>query len=190
MTNRRTLGTVFATVLVGLGLLAGVVVMATRVGDEARFVTWPVVGFTAIAAVVALLGIRAGWSRPPLLAVGSLLALFGTYLLLAAPFPLVAAVLVCLGGLAVTAGGVAAGMAAGTGTLMVAAVVLQGPAVECGASGVSSSSGPWWIEERASSSGSGSMSVGGVAEGSTRVGDRRYVYRCDGGRLVSFDRVD
>lgn len=39
-------------VVLGLPLLTAVVVMAERVGDTARFVTWPVVAFTVLAAAL------------------------------------------------------------------------------------------------------------------------------------------
>ena len=55
-----------ATGLVAAGVtavvLAGVVVAAGRVGSAARFVTWPIVGFTAIAAVTAIVGAWSGSS--------------------------------------------------------------------------------------------------------------------------------
>ena len=136
---------------VAAGLFAGVAVMADRVSTTARFVTWPVVGFTALAALTAIVGAWFGRSRPGLLVAGLLLSLPVSYILPAAPLPAIAVVLACLGGLAVrTRAGVASGMAAGVGCLMLLLVVLQGPAVECGDSSVSSNSGPWWIVSPAS----------------------------------------
>ena len=174
--------------LIALTLLAGVVAMVDRVSDPASFVTWPVVAFTAVAAVVAILGVWAGLSRPALLAAGLLPALVLSYFLPAAPLPFITVVLVCFGGLAATARGVAGGLAAGTGSLMVLFVALQGPAVECGESSVTSRA-PWWIESPNSSFNSGSMTADGVARGTIQVGDRRYAYMCKAGRLSSFDRV-
>ncbi len=174
--------------LVSLTLLAGVVAMVDRVSDPARFVTWPVIAFTAVAAVVAILGVWAGLARPALLATGLLPALVLSYFLPAAPLPFITVVLVCLGGLAATARGVAGGLAGGTGSLMVLFVVLQGPAVECGESSVTSRT-PWWIQSPNSSSGSGLMTADGVARGTIQVGDRRYAYTCEDDRLTSFDRV-
>ena len=174
--------------LFSLTLLAGLVAMVDRVSDPARFVTWPVIAFTAVAAVVAILGLWAGLARPALLATGLLPALVLSYFLPAAPLPVITVVLLCLGGLAATARGVAGGLAAGTGSLMVLFVVLQGPAVECGESSVTSRT-PWWIGSPNSSSGSGSMTADGVARGTIQVGDRRYAYTCKADRLASFDRV-
>ena len=179
----------FAAALFSLALLTAIAVMSTRVGDPARFVTWPVVAFTALAAVVGLLGVWVGRREPSLLAAGVLPALMLSYFLPVARFPFIAVVLVCLGGLAVVVGGVATGVAAGTGTLMVLFVVLQGPAVECGESSVSSGSGPWWIESPNSASGSGSLTPDGSARGTTQVGDNRYAFSCERGRLTSFERV-
>jgi hypothetical protein len=67
------------------------------------------------------------------------------YVLPAAPVTLVVGVLVGLAALAIGARGIAAGTAMTVGALMVLAVVMQGPAVECRASSVSSNSGPWWV---------------------------------------------
>jgi hypothetical protein len=184
---RRTWLRVLLAAVVAIPLALGVVLMASRVGDQARFVTWPVVAFTALAAVVAVVGTWTGSLRPALLAAGVLPAMVVSYVLPAAPFPVVAPVLVAVGAWAVAAGGIASGLAAGTGLLMVLFVVLQGPAVECGVSSVSTSSGPWWMEEPSSSSGSGSMTAGG-ADGTVQVGDHHYVYRCDGDRLTRFER--
>ncbi|HEV2811166.1 MAG TPA: hypothetical protein VGV93_12320 [Acidimicrobiales bacterium] len=174
--------------VVALPLLAGVVAMVNRASDPARLVTWPVIALTAVAAVVAILGVWAGLARPALLATGLLPAFVLSYILPAAPLPFITVVLVCLGGLAATARGVACGLAAGTGSLMVLFVVLQGPAVECGEASVTSGT-PWWIESPKSSSGSRSMTADGVARGTILVGDRRYAYACKADRLSSFDRV-
>ena len=184
---RRTWLRVLLAAVIGAPLVLGAVLTASRVGDRARFVTWPVVAFTVLAAVVAVIGTWTGSRRPSLLAAGALAAMAVSYFLPAAPFPIVALVLVAIGAWAVAAGGVASGFAAGTGLLMVLFVVLQDPAVECGASSVSASSGPWWVEEPGSSSGSGSMTAAG-ADGTVQVGDHHYVYRCDGDRLTRFER--
>ena len=170
-------------------LLAAVVLMATRVDDVARFVTWPVVAFTMLAALVACIGIWVGAEQPALLAAGLLPAFVLSYFLPAAPFVAVAVCLAGIGVLAVSARGVAAGVAAGMGALMVLFVVLQGPAVECGRTSVSSSSGPWWVEEPSASTGSGSsISADGRATGAVDVGGRRYAYVCDDGELRDFER--
>lgn len=171
-------------------MFGGVAVVAGRVSAAARFVTWPVVGFTALAASTAIVGVWFGRSRPALLAPGLLFSLPLSYVLSAAPMFGIAFVLVCLGGLAIATGEGAAGVATGAGALMVLLVVLQGPAVECGDSGVSSNSGPWWIESsESSSSSSTSGSPGGVVGGTTQVGDRDYEYTCVGGRLTRFRGV-
>ncbi len=174
----------------GLPLLAAVVLMAARVGDTARFVTWPVVAFTVVAAAVAMVGVWVGSDRPWLFAAGVLPALLLSYVLPAAPFAVVAAVVVCLGALAVGVGGVAAGTATTVGAVMVLLVVLQGPAVECGKSSVSSGSGPWWIPSVSQSSGSSSSTPGDGASGTTQVGGHHYAYTCAGGRLIQFERTD
>jgi hypothetical protein len=175
------------TALVGAPLLAAVVVMATRLGDTARFVAWPVVAFTALAAGVTLLGVWTGLPRPIQFAAGVLPALLLSYFLPAAPLPFVAAALLGLGALAFVASGAASGAAATTGALMALFVVLQGPAVECGTGSVSSGSGPWWLPAASSSSGSGSVD-GTTATGSTQVGRHHYVYTCTDGRLTTFER--
>lgn len=178
------------TALVAAPLLAAVVLMATRVDDVARFVTWPVVAFTALAALVTCVGIWVGSEEPALLAAGLLPALVVSYFLPAAPFVAVAGVLAGVGLLAVSARGIAAGVAAGMGALMALFVVLQGPAVECGRTSVSSSSGPWWVEEPSASSSSGSSIAGDDrATGTVEVGRHHYTYVCDDGRLEDFERA-
>lgn len=180
----------FLAGLIGLPLLLAVVVMGVRVGDQATFVTWPVVAFTALGATVAALGAGVGTRQPALLAAGFVPAIVVSYFLPAAPFPVVALVLVGAGALALIAGGIAAGMAAWTGTLMVLFVVLQGPAVECGASSVSSNSGPWWIDEpNASASSATATADGRTSRGTIQVADRHYSYVCEDGRLRSFERA-
>lgn len=176
--------------LLGLPLLAAVVVVAGRVGATARFVTWPIVMFTVLAATVSLIGLWVGLDRPGLWAAGVLPGLMVAYVLPAAPVIVVAGVLGGLAALAVGARGIAAGTAMTVGATMVLAVVLQGPAVECGRSSVSSNSGPWWLRSPSSSSGSGRAAAAGGFSGSTQVGDHRYTYDCADGRLVRFERAD
>jgi hypothetical protein len=179
---------VVLSTLVGLPLLVAVVLMASRVGDEARFVTWPVVAFTALAAVVGVLGLWTGVEQPSRLGTGLLLAVVISYFLPAAPFLLVAAALLIMGVVSVVTGGVPSGLAAGTAVLMVVIVVLQDPVVQCGTSSVSTTSGPWWIPEPSHSSGHGFGSADGdVASGTIQVGHRHYRYSCADGRLASFD---
>lgn len=91
----------FPDVLLGLPLLAAVVVVAGRVGATARFVTWPIVVLTVLAAAVALVGVWVGLDRPGLLAAGVLPGLMVSYVLPAAPVTVVAGVLAGLAGLAV-----------------------------------------------------------------------------------------
>lgn len=177
-------------VLLGLPLLAAVLVVAGRVGGTARFVTWPILLFTALAAAVALVGMGVGLERPGLLAAGVLPGLVVAYVLPAAPVAVVTGVLVGLAALAVGSRGVAAGTAMTVGATMVLAVVLQGPAVECRASSVSSNGGPWWVPSPSASSGSGSGVAGGRFSGTTQVGDHQYTYACEGGRLMRFERAD
>ena len=181
---------IVGAVLLGLPLLAAVVQTAGRVGATARFVTWPVVAFTVLAAAVALLGMWVGLDRPWLLAAGVLPALLVAYVLPAAPFPVVAGVLVVLGALAVRAHGVAAGTAMTVAAAMVLFVVIQEPAVECGESSVSSSSGPWWLPSPSNSSGSGTSTPGGRFSGTTQIGNHHYAYICAEGRLTRFERAD
>jgi hypothetical protein len=176
-------------VVTALPLLAGVALMATRVDDVARFVTWAVVGFTVLATIVASTGVWVGSREPRLFVAGILPAIVVSYFLPAAPFALLAVVLVGIGALAVRAGGVASGVAAGTGSLMVLFVVLQDPAVECGRTSVSSSSGPWWTDEPSSSTSSGSGNAAeGRISGSVQVGRGRYLYLCEKGELTVFER--
>ena len=176
--------------LLGLPLLAAVVVVVGRVGATARFVSWPIVVFTVLAVTVALVAVWVGLDQPGLLAGGVLPGLMVAYVLPAAPVTVVAGVLVGLAALAVGARGIAAGIAMTVGATMVLAVVLQGPAVECRESGVSSSSGPWWVPSPSSSSGSGTGVAGGGFSGTTQVGDHHYAYGCADGRLTRFERAD
>jgi hypothetical protein len=176
--------------LLGLPLLAAVVVVAGRVGGTARFVTWPIVAFTVLAAAVAVVGVWVGLDRPGLLVAGVLPGLMVAYVLPAAPVMVVAGVLVGLAALAAGARGIAAGTAMTVGATMVLAVVIQGPAVECRESSVSSSSGPWWVPSPSSSSGSGTGAGDGRFSGTTQVGDHHYTYACADGRLMRFERAD
>jgi hypothetical protein len=171
-------------------LLAAVVLMAGRVGETARFVTWAVVAFTVLAATVALAGLWVGLDRPWLLAAGVLPGLMVAYVLPAAPFSVVTGILVLLAALAIGARGVAAGTAMTVGATMVLFVVIQGPAVECRESSVSSSNGPWWVPSPSSSSGSSTGTPGGRFSGTTQVGDHRYAYACIDARLTRFERAD
>jgi hypothetical protein len=181
---------VAVALVLGLPLLAAIVLVAGRVGNTARFVTWPVLAFTVLAAAVSMVGVWVGVDRPGWMALGVLPALLLSYVLPAAPLAVVAGVLVCLGGLAVGVRGVAAGTAMTAGALMVLFVVIQGPAVECGESSVSSGSGPWWIRAPSNSSGSSTGTPGGVFFGTTQVGDHHYAYTCADARLTHFERAD
>ena len=176
--------------VVGLPLAAAVVVVAGRVGATARFVTWPIVALSALAAIVALVGVWTGLDRPGMLALGVLPGLIVAYVLPAAPVVAVAVALVVLVVLAVGVRGVAAGMAMTIGAAMVLLVVAEGPAVECRESSVSMSSGPWWLPSPSSSSGSAASSAGGGFSGTMQVGDHRYAFTCNGDRLTRFERVE
>ena len=171
-------------------LLAAVVVVAGRVGATARFVTWPIVVLTVLAATVSLVGVWVGLDQPGMLAVGVLPGLIVAYVLPAAPVAILAAALVALAAVALGARGVAAGIAMTVGAAMVAAVLLQGPVVECRGSSVSTSSGPWWLPSPSSSSGSATSSAGGGFSGTTQVGDHQYAYTCVGERLTRFERAE
>jgi hypothetical protein len=175
--------------LLALPLVAAVVVVAGRVGATARFVTWPIMVFTVLAATVALVGVWIGLDRPGLLAAGVLPGLMVAYVLPAAPVTVVTGVLVGLAALAVGVRGMAAGTAMTVGATMVLAVVVQGPAVECGKSSVSSNGGPWWVPSPSSSSGSGTGGPGGGFSGTTQVGGHHYTYVCADGRLMRFQRA-
>ena len=175
---------------VGVALVAAVVVVAMRVGDQARFVTWTVVLFTALAAGVAIAATWIGSRTPVLLLVGVLPAAVVSYFLPAAPLAFIAVGLVAMGAAAILARGVAAGLAAWTGGLLVLLVLMQGPAVTCGNSEVATNSGPWWIDEPSESFGSGSSSADGISTGTVQVGDHHYRYSCQRGRLGTFARID
>lgn len=141
--------------------------------------------------MVAVLGAWVGTRQPSLLAAGFLPAIVVSYFLPAAPVPFIALVLVGAGALAVVADGVASGMAAGTGMLMVLFVVLQAPAVGCGDSSVSSNSGPWWIDEPSEAVAYGTATAdGSTSSGTIQVGQRYYRFLCDDGRLRSFERAE
>ena len=176
--------------LLGLPLVAAVVVVTGRVGATARFVTWPIVAFTLIAAMVSVVGVWVGLGWPGLLAAGVVPGLMVAYVLPAAPVTLVAGVLVGLAALAIGARGIAAGTAMTVGAIMVLAVVMQGPAVECRESSVSSNSGPWWVPSPSSSSGSGTGTADGRFSGTTQVGNHQYSYACADGRLMRFERAE
>jgi hypothetical protein len=177
-------------VALALPLAAAVVVMAGRVGGTARFVTWPIVAFTALAAAVAIVGVWAGLDRPGLAAVGVVPALIVSYLLPGAPVAVVTVALVGLAALAVSARGAAAGLALTVGAAMVLLVLVQGPAVECGESSVTASSGPWWVPSPSRSSGTSAGGPDGGFSGTTQVGDHHYAYRCADTRLTRFERAD
>jgi hypothetical protein len=177
-------------VVLGLPLFAAFLLMPGRVGATARFVTWPIVAFTVLAATVAMVGMWVGLDRPWLLAAGVLPGLMVAYVLPAVPVPVVAVVLVGLATLAIGARGIAAGTAMSVGATMVLFVVIQGPAVECGKSSVSSTSGPWWVPSPNSSSASGTGATGGEFSGNTEIGSHRYEYACAEGRLTRFQRAD
>jgi hypothetical protein len=113
-----------------------------------------------------------------------------SYVLPAAPVAVVAGVLVGLAVLAVGARGIAAGTAMTVGAAMVLFVVIQGPAVECSESSVSSSSGPWWVPSPSSSSSSSTGAPGGGFSGTTQVGGHHYAYTCADARLTRFERAD
>ncbi len=174
--------------VVGVPLLAAVIVTADRVGETARFVTWPILAFTSLAAAVALVGLRFGLDRPWLLAAGVLPALVLSYVLPAAPIAIVAVVLVGLGVLAVVARGLAAGTALAVGAVMALLVVIQGPAVECGESDTVLSS-PWWIASSPHSSGDSTGTPDGRISGTIRVGSHRYSYACADGGLTRFEGI-
>jgi hypothetical protein len=76
------------------------------------------------------------------------------------------------------------------GAVMVLFVVMQGPAVECGESSVSASSGPWWVPAPSSSSSSSTGTPSGEFSGTTQVGDHHYAYSCADARLTRFERAD
>ena len=189
--SRRTLLIVCVTTALSIPLVAACAVMSARVGNDARFVTWPVVAFTVLAGAVALVGVLAGLAHPVDLAVGIVPAVALSYFLPAAPLVIVAIVLMALGAGAVVARGVTSGVAASTGALMVLVVVSQGAAVECHDDGVSSNSGPWWVDDASSASGSGSGS--GMADehrfaGIVQVGEHHYRYACERSHLEQWDR--
>lgn len=190
VTGVRRTGNVVGEVLFGLPLLAAVLLMAARVGATARFVTWPIVALTVLAATVALVGLWVGLHRPWLLAAGVAPGLMVAYVLPAAPLFVMAAVLVGLAAVAVGARGIAAGTAMTVGATMVLLVVIQRPAVECAESSVSSSSGPWWVPSATSSSGSGTAAPAGEVSGTTQIGGHHYAYSCVDGRLTRFERAD
>jgi len=176
-------------VLLGLPLLAAVVVVAGRVGATARFVTWPIVAFTLLAAMVSLVGMWVGVDRPGPLVAGVLPGLMVAYVLPAVPVTLVAGVLLGLAALAIGARGIVAGTAMTVGAIMVLAVVMQAPAVECRESSISSNSGPWWVPSPSSSSGSGTGTADGRFSGTAQVGNLHYTYACADGRLTRFERA-
>jgi hypothetical protein len=183
-------GKIVGAVVLGLPLLAACLVMPGRVGATARFVTWPIVAFTVLAATVAMVGMWVGLDRPWLLAAGVLPGLMVAYVLPGVPVPVAAIVLVGLTTLAIGARGIAAGTAMSVGATMVLFVVTQGPAVECRKSSVSSTSGPWWVPSPNSSSASGTGAPDGEVSGNTEVGSHRYEYACAEGRLTRFERAD
>ncbi|MEA2704775.1 MAG: hypothetical protein QOD63_2720, partial [Actinomycetota bacterium] len=84
------------------------------------------------------------------------------------------------------------GLAAWTGVFVSVLVLLPGPAVRCGGSGVATG-GPWWMHGSTSTSsvhGAGDASSGISDSGDFTVGDHQYAFACDNGQLVDFRRVD
>jgi hypothetical protein len=176
--------------VLGLPLVGGIGLTSARVGETARFVTWPITAFTVLAAAVALLALWIGLDQPWLLAAGVLPGLVLSYVLPAAPVAFVTIVLVAVAVLAVRARGIGPGVAFTVGIVMVIAVVAQGPAVECGETSVSAGGGPWWMPAPSSSSSSGTSDANGRSSGSTQVGNHRYVFTCAGAHLTEFHRAD
>ena len=175
-------------VLVGLPFAAVAGMMAARVGDTARFVTWPIVAFVVVAGAAAMVATWVGMARPALLLLGLIPAAVISYVMPALPLPVIAIALVVLGGISVVLGPPVSGVALGTSALMALFVFIQGPVVQCGESSVSTNSGPFWIPAPSTSSGSSSLSLDGDSRGTTQVGDDRYNFRCVRGELVEFER--
>jgi hypothetical protein len=175
--------------LVGVPALVVVAVEVRRHGHPESFVSWPVVGVCVLAVAVAVLGV---WTRPPESVAVGLVALVPAAVLIyivptVSPLGITVLLLLVLGAWAVRAGGFASALATFAALLLLALTVVQDPVVECHANGVSTSSGPWWVETAAgSSSGSGGGDSGW--SGTTQVGDHGYAFRCRDGRLVSFGR--
>ena len=183
---RRGVVLVAALLVVSVGLV--VLVMVSRVDEPGRFVTWPVVGLTTLAAVVAALGVLRGQRRPLFFAVSFLPAFVFSYFLAGSPVLVVTVVLVGLGAVATRADVRAGGFVAWTGLFVVTLTLMQEPVVQCRANGVATSSGPWWVHS-SHSSGSGSSGPGANSRGTLSVGGRDYEYQCVDGHLAHFHRA-
>ncbi len=89
-----------------------------------------------------------------------------------------------------------AGPALAIGLVVLFAIWVQPPLVRCLDHGASTTSRPWWGISGGSYRGSGTASAGGgwsagpgVATGSMETSSGRYVYRCEGTKLVEFQRT-
>lgn len=175
-----------ATAAAAIPLLAATVLMVTRVDDTARFVTWPVAGFTALAAATAVVGVWVGAPHAGYVLAGLVPAAVVAYVLPGAPLWFMAVVLVALGAGTVLVGPQVSGLAVGVGGLMVLLVVLQGPAVQCGDRSVAISE-PWWIGSGSGVGSGASAPFGGRMDGTTTVGGKAYAYACEDGELTFFE---
>lgn len=132
-----------------------------------------------------------------LLVLVAVLALFSIGILV---LPIAVVMLVILGrrtsGHTSLAAPLLAGATLATGLVVLFAIWVQPPLVRCLEHGASTTSRPWWGISGGSYSGSGTAGAGGVsptgagvATGSMETSSGRYVYRCEGRKLVEFQRT-
>jgi hypothetical protein len=178
------------SVAVGAPLSVALFVIASRLSRPETFVTLPVVAFVLLAIAVAVRSAWVGASTPLLFATGILPAAFISYLLPVLPMPVVGAILLAGGWAALRLRGYVAGIACAVAVFMVLLVLIQDPAVSCGSTSTSTSSGPWWTpDSNSGQSSSASGGPGGEVRGTTTVGGVEYSYRCSDGELTRFEKT-
>ncbi len=78
------------------------------------------------------------------------------------------------------------GPAIALGLAVLLAIWVQPPLVECGETGVTTASRPWWDSSSGSGTSSISKSGANVSTGSIETPSGTYVYGCEGGKLTKF----
>ncbi len=208
--HAESVWTAFALGVAAIVVLAAVAMMASvagRSGEAVEAVSPLTLAMAAGGSALAVLGASAltlnrhrdvallSAMASTLMAV-AVLALFSVGVLV---LPLAVVTLVRLVRRASGRRGIAvpllAGPAIAVGLALLLVIWVQPPLVECQPNGVSQSSRPWWGSGGNSGSGSSSgtggsgsaeLSPSGVATGSIETPSGRYVFRCEGGKLVEF----
>ena len=202
----RLAGSALVGVLAG-GLLLVSVSMAASLADRADVPVEAVSGTTLTVAFAAVILVGAGViilattkNRDIVLLSGVsvlllLLTIAGLFSIgvLVLPFTVGAIFLLVRrsSGRSGLAGALLAGPAIAVGLSVLWVVWVQPPLVECGESGATTNSRPWW--NSGGESGEGSISGEGgpqVSRGTLDTPSGRYVFSCRGRELVQFRRID